>query len=103
VRECPLRFYFLVLCLSLLVGCSTPVVKVLSVEEKPGISIHGAHPRAVVYVNGLSMGRAGQYDEHGKVLFLEPGTHDVEIVRRGTIIFTQQVVLSRGLQKIYVY
>jgi hypothetical protein len=77
-------------------------VKDRIVEDKPGLIIYGAHPRAFVYVNGLSMGRAGKYGENGQVLLLEPGTHDLEIVRRGTIIFTQRVFLGRGPQKIYV-
>jgi hypothetical protein len=90
-------------CLVLLGGCTTPVVKIKVVDDRPGISIHGVPGRAIVYVNGLSMGRAEQYGQNGKVLLLEPGIHEVEIVRKGTIIFTQRVLLGRGPQKIYMY
>jgi hypothetical protein len=101
-RSNPVRSIFLILCLALLFGCSMPGANVPTLDDRPGISIHGAHRRAFVYVNGISMGRAGQYDDLGKILLLEPGTHYVEIVRKGTIIFTQRVFLGQGPQRIYV-
>jgi hypothetical protein len=94
-----MRVIFLTLCVVFLIGCSAkdPIV-----DDRPGIIIYGAHPRAIVYVNGISMGRAGQYGEKGRVLLLDPGNHYLEIVRRGAIVFTQRVFLGRGPQKIYV-
>jgi hypothetical protein len=96
------RSIFLTLCLLLLVGCSKPVVEDQTVDGRPGISIHGAHRRAMVYVDGLYRGRAREYGKNGKVLLLEPGIHYLEIVHRGSIIFTQQFFLDRDPRDIYV-
>jgi hypothetical protein len=93
---------FLILCLSLLVGCAMPATRVQTVDDRPSISVHGAPRGAMLYVDGLPMGPADQY-RGVEVLRLEPGIHEVQLVLDSVVIFTQRIFLGSAHKDINVH
>jgi hypothetical protein len=56
----------------------------------------GAPAGAVLYVDGLAMGAAQQFDGNPNVLAVLEGTHQVEI-RQGTgVVYREKVFVSAG-------
>ena len=84
------------------VGCSLPKTTVRTVDERPSIMVQGAPKESILFVDGLSMGKAKQYSGDPEVLILETGTHDVKIVENGSVIFEQRVFLGSSLKTIKV-
>jgi hypothetical protein len=93
---------FLTLCILLLVGCAMPTTRVQTVDDRPSISVHGAPRGAVLFVDGLSMGAANQYDGAPNILRLEPGTHEILIAKDGAVVFTERIFLGSAHKKINV-
>jgi hypothetical protein len=93
---------FLIMCLSLLVGCAMPATRVQTIDDRPSISVHGAPRGALLYVDGLPMGPADQY-RSVEVLRLEPGTHEIQVVKDGTVIFAQRIFLGSAHKDINVH
>jgi hypothetical protein len=92
----------LIMCLLLLVGCAMPTTRVQTVDDRPSISVHGAPRGAVLIVDGLSMGRADQYDGAPQILRLESGTHEIQIVKDDTVVFAERIFLGSAHKKINV-
>jgi hypothetical protein len=62
----------------------------------PEIYVKGAPEGAVLYVDGLSVGLASQFDGNPKVLIVEEGTHVVELRRGSAVLHTEKVFVSNG-------
>ncbi len=91
--------FFLLLSLGLISGCTYPKTEVKTVEERPTLAIQGAPENAVLYVDGLSMGPAAQYDGRGQVLLLEVGTHLIEIKQGSSLLYSEKAFLGAGATK----
>ena len=76
----------------LVAGCSNPIEQVRVVDSRPSIVIEGAPGDSLVVVDGLSMGPANDFVE--KALMLEPGTHFVEIMSDGLVVFSEKIFVS---------
>jgi len=50
----------------------------------------------MLYVDGLSMGRAQQFDGDTNVLVLEPGTHKIEVISQGKSLLSEKVFFGGG-------
>lgn len=83
-------------------GCAMPATTVKTVDTRPSISITGAPQDAALFVDGLDMGIAGQYDGHPKILLIEPGTHRIEIRKDGALIYQQVIFVESELKNIVV-
>ncbi len=90
---------FLLLALGSLAGCTYPKTEVSTVEERPSLAIHGAPANALLYVDGLAMGPATQYDGKEQVLLLEEGTHLIEIKQGRNILYSEKAFLGSGATK----
>ncbi len=93
---------FLLLFLTLLAGCSMPTTKVQTADERPSISVQGAPRGAILFVDGLAMGRADQYAGAPEILRLEPGIHEIRLVQNGAVIFAQRIFLDSAHKTISV-
>jgi hypothetical protein len=80
--------------LTLMSACSGPISAVRVPDNRPAIAIQGAPADAILYVDGLSMGAAQQFDGRTQVLVLEPGPHKVEVIRRGKRVLSEQIFLG---------
>lgn len=82
--------------LALIVGCAYPTSGVRVPDERPSIAVKNAPRDAVLYVDGLNMGMARDYDGRSQVLLLEPGTHKVEVSTGGRVLLSETVFLGGG-------
>jgi hypothetical protein len=80
--------------LTLMSACSGPISAVRVPDTRPAIAIQGAAADAILYVDGLSMGAAQQFDGRTQVLLLEPGPHKVEVISRGKRVLSEQIFLG---------
>ena len=81
------------LCLLLLAACSLPATTVRSVDARPSISIAGAGSQAELFVDGLRVGKASEFQEPNQ-LTLPPGTHKIAIIDAGRPAFEQVIFIE---------
>lgn len=77
-------------------ACALPETKVQTGSPQPGLFVQGAPAGAVLYVDGLSMGAANQFDGNPKVLTVLEGVHVLEIRQGTTVIFHDKALFSNG-------
>lgn len=82
--------------LVLVSACSYPTTEVRITDNRPALAIQGASADALLYVDGLAMGLAQQFDGRSQVLLLEPGTHKIEVISQGKVVLTEKVFLGGG-------
>ncbi len=84
------------LLLCLLSACVLPQTTVRSGSTQPSIVVKGAPAGTVLYVDGLAMGAAQQYDGNPNVLVVLEGVHQVEIHQGSTVIYHDKVYVGSG-------
>jgi hypothetical protein len=77
-------------------ACALPQTTVTSGSLKPSLMVTGAPSDAVLYVDGLAMGQASQFDGHPRVLAVLQGPHLVEVREGSTVLYHDKVFLSNG-------
>jgi len=80
-------------CMLLLASCAMPVTTVRSVDTRPSISVSMVNEQADLYVDGVRMGRAADFEEPSR-LKLDAGTHRVSIVEAGKTTFEQTIFIE---------
>jgi hypothetical protein len=92
----------LILLAILVQGCAYPQpVQVEQKDTRPAIGIDGAPRKAMLYVDGLQMGRARDYDGEKHVLLIESGKHLIEVKSKtGEVILSETVFLSSSTTKV---
>ena len=92
----------LVLLAILIQGCRYPdPATIEQADSRPAIGINGAPEGAVLYVDGLRMGMAGQYDGTEQVLLIESGKHLIEVkTAGGDVIHSETVFLNSSATKV---
>jgi hypothetical protein len=91
---------FLVFLTLVLGGCALPNTAVRANAERPTLAVQGAPDAAVLYVDGLSMGLARQFDGGQRLLLIEEGAHQVEVRVDGHPIYSERILASTGETKI---
>jgi hypothetical protein len=86
-----------------LCSCAMPNTAVRTVDDRPTIAIKGAPPDALLFVDGLPMGVANQYDGEPKTLTVEPGSHTVRVTFANQVIYEQRVFVESSLKTITVH
>ena len=86
----------------LLGGCAMPVTTVKTIDDRPALAFKNAPEGAVLFVNGLNMGPANEYNGDPKILNVETGTHSLRITANGAVIFEQRVFVESALKTITV-
>lgn len=94
--------FFLLAFLLVFCSCSMPVTKVQTVDDRPTLAFRGAPEGALIYVDGLSMGFASDYNGEPKVLAVEPGTHTVRVMHHNEVIYEQRVFVESSLKTINI-
>lgn len=92
----------LVLLAILIQGCRYPdPTTIEQTDSRPAIGISGAPQESVLYVDGLRMGMASQYDGLEQVLLIESGKHLIEVkAADGTVIHSETVFFSSSATKV---
>ncbi|PUA20596.1 hypothetical protein C7W93_12890 [Glaciimonas sp. PCH181] len=81
--------------LLMLSACALPDTQVKTGSVSPSLSIHGAPPNAVLYVDGLAVGNADQYNGT-KILAIEEGMHQIQIKQGERVLHAEKIVVSSG-------
>ncbi len=92
----------IILSAALLQGCSYPdAAQIEQKDNRPAIGISGAPSGAMLYVDGLEMGLANQWDGKKTVLLVESGTHLVEVKSAsGKVLHSETIFLSGSTTKV---
>lgn len=77
-------------------ACALPQTTVHTGASQPGLTVEGAPADATLYVDGLSMGAARQFDGKPRVLAVLEGVHTVEIQQGSAVIFHDKALFSSG-------
>jgi hypothetical protein len=81
---------------TLLSSCALPQTTVRTGSTQPSLVVKGAPDGSTLFVDGLQVGPAKQYDGNPKVLAVLEGAHKLEI-RQGTdVIFREKAFVSSG-------
>jgi len=77
------------------IGCNSyPITKTSTVDSRPTLSFTGAPADGILFIDNLEIGPVAVYNGNPKVLTVEPGTHDVEIMQNNKVIFQQTVFVE---------
>jgi hypothetical protein len=82
--------------LILLSGCTLPQTTVKTGSSPPGLIVKGAPAGSLLYIDGLAMGPATQYDGKPKVLTVLEGVHQVEVRQGTSVVYGEKAYASAG-------
>jgi hypothetical protein len=82
--------------LTVLSACALPQTTVRTGSEQPSLVVKGAPSGATLYVDGLAMGSADQFNGDPSVLAVLEGAHLVEVRQGNAVIYHDKVFLSNG-------
>ena len=82
--------------IALLAGCALPQTKVSSGSAQPGLIVKGAPAGSLLYVDGLVIGPATQFDGKPKVLTVLEGVHQVDIRQGSATVYSEKAFVSSG-------
>ncbi len=88
-------FIFLVL-VATLAACKMPETTVRTGMAAPTLMVAGAPAGSVLFVDGLDMGSASQYDGNPKVLAVLEGTHQIEVRLGSNVVYKEKAFVSSG-------
>ena len=83
-------------------GCPMPQTSVRTIDDRPTLAFKGAPDGSILFLDGVNMGDAGQYDGDPDVLTIEPGTHNIRITSSDTVVYEQKVFVESALKTISV-
>ena len=81
---------------TLLSACSLPQTTVRSGSSQPGLIVKGAPDGSTLFIDGLQVGSATEYDGDPNVLAVLEGTHTVQIRQDGNVIFSEKTFVAAG-------
>jgi hypothetical protein len=79
-----------------LASCALPNTTVRSGAVRPSLAIKGAPEEALLFVDGLQVGLAAQFDGIARVLNVEEGAHLIEIRVGNRVVHSEKFVISTG-------
>jgi hypothetical protein len=77
-------------------GCALPQTTVRTGSTQPSLTVKGAPAGTVLFVDGLAMGAAQQFDGNPKVLAVLEGAHQVEIRQGTSVVYSEKVYVTAG-------
>lgn len=89
-----------VLAATLLSGCvNTPTHTSNVKDDRPLIMFEAAQSGDRLVLDGIEIGLANQYLSGRSALKIEPGTHNLQIIRDGAVVMNERFYISRGASK----
>jgi hypothetical protein len=80
----------------LLAACALPQTSVRTGSAPPTLIVKGAPTGSILFVDGLAMGSASQFDGNPKTLAVLEGTHRVEVRLGPNVVYTEKAFVSNG-------
>ncbi|WP_259780418.1 hypothetical protein [Aestuariispira ectoiniformans] len=88
------KFFSALLISITLAACSHPTERTAAPDMRPGIAFQNVPATAMVYVDGLEMGMAGDYDGKKQSLTVIKGTHLIEIRKDGETLLSRKIYVA---------
>jgi len=82
--------------LLILSACALPQTTVRTGSAQPSLLVTGAPSGAILFVDGLPMGPAPQFDGHPKTLAVLEGAHQVEVRDGSRNLYSGKVFVGNG-------
>ena len=90
----------LVLVMGTLAGCvNTPTQTAGVKDDRPLIMFEAVQARDVLILDGMEVGAADNYIAGKSALKIEPGTHNIQILRDGAVLLDERFYISKGASK----
>ena len=80
-------------------GCTYSKTQIKAVDHRPTIVIQNAPQGSLLYVNGLKIGNAVEYNGKPQSLTIESGAHQVEIRSSSKALIYKETIFVEGEQK----
>jgi hypothetical protein len=92
-----LRIASILMVVALLSACAMPETTVRSgTASPPGLVVKGAPAGSTLFVDGLVIGPATDFNGSPKVLAVLEGVHNVEVRSGTSVVFGEKVFVSTG-------
>jgi hypothetical protein len=86
-----------------LAACAMPSTTVRNPETRPSLAVVGAPDGSLLFVDGKQIGDPNEWDGEPNVLYVEPGTHLVEVrARDGVVLLERKVYVESELKTLEV-
>lgn len=99
-----MKMVLLMLAFMVLVGCvQAPTQSTQTLDDRPGIAFIVQSASAEEYeltIDGVSYGAVGQYLEGENLLRLVDGTHIIELLSDGVVVYKRKVYLGSGVDRV---
>jgi len=96
-----MKNFLAIAALIFLSACSYPSTQTSSTNDEPTLVFEGSSPTAEVFVNGLNVGLASDYDGDPKSLIVPRGTHQLAVKDNGVTLLSQKIFVSDGAVKTF--
>ncbi|MFO7528965.1 MAG: hypothetical protein R6W86_09210 [Marinobacter sp.] len=93
----------LLICFTLTACVQSPTRNTQVVDDRPGIAFELPSVASEYYelrIDGVSYGYVGQYQAGENLLRIVDGTHQVELLSDGKVVYHQEVYLGAGVNRI---
>lgn len=84
------------LVVAILSACALPQTTVKTGSAPPTLIAKGAPAGSILFVDGLAMGNATQFDGNPKTLAVLEGTHQVEVRLGRAVVYKEKTFSSGG-------
>jgi uncharacterized protein YraI len=91
-----MRIANIVIVITLLSACSLPQTTVRSGSTQPGLIVKGAPNGSTLFIDGLPVGPATEYDGNPKVLTVLEGVHKVEVRSGPSVVYSEKAFVNSG-------
>ena len=88
--------------LLIVAACAYPTTRTDIPDERPSLAFTNAPEGSTVWVDGLQMGAAHDFNGTDRVLLVEPGNHVVEVRMGERVLLTRRVFLSGPATRSFV-
>jgi len=84
-----------------LTGCTMPETRIQSSDSRPKLAVQGAPESSVLFVDGLEIGPANEYNGKPGILTIEPGTHEIMVrSSEGATLHQQTIFVESEIKTI---
>jgi hypothetical protein len=80
-------------------GCKRPWKRAEPVDTRPQIAVANASAKAVLVIDGITIGPANAFDGKEATVRVSKGTHVIEILESGRLIYTETVTLADDITR----
>jgi hypothetical protein len=91
-----MKNYIALVIVAFLAGCALPNTTMKTGSSPPTLIVKGAPAGSILFVDGLSMGNAAQFDGNPKTLAVLEGTHQFEVRLGAAVVYKEKAFTSSG-------